>query len=184
MTSINLFSKKVIGSGVSKFAYEIDDDYICVCPQSIEKENSILTEYDMLIYLQSFKLPLVPHIQLVYIKRSRSGCSMGILQKNIKTAKLYKPMSIGPILLPRHDNIIKTLLKMYYILKTHRIYITDLQLLYNESEIYLIDPSNVYHVDLKYHLGHDVKLRHQELYMKYLYQMKCLGELIDYNLGG
>lgn len=182
-SSINLLNKIVIGSGVSKFTYEIDDDYVCVCPQSIHKEKSILTEYDMLIYLQSFKLPIVPNIQLVDIQRSRSGCLIGMLQKNIKMSKLYKPMSIGPILLPRHDNIIQTLLKMYDILSHHKIYITDFQLLYNDSEIYLIDPSNVYHVDLKYHLGHDVKLRHEELSMKYLHQMKCLREVIDYNLG-
>ena len=177
---VNLDKKKIVGSGVTKFTYEIDDNYVCVCPKMINKEKIIVTEYDMLIYLRSFKLPIVPEIELVKIKKCQSGCSMGILQTNIKFGKLYKPMSGSPIELPIH--IISKIQNMNYILCKHRIYITDLQLLYNDNEIYIIDPSNVYHVDRKYHIGHDKKLKHEDLYIKYLNQMKSLDSTISYNL--
>jgi hypothetical protein len=67
-------------------------------------------------------------------------------------------------------------------LKKHRISIDDLQFIYNDNEIYIIDPSNVYHIDDRTHIGHQKdRNSHNILLLRYINQMRNLQKLIDFN---
>lgn len=177
---INLSKKKVVGFGSAKIAYEIDDEKVILCSKR-RNDKDIKVEFEMIKYLESFGLPTIQDVQITSVNNTKTGSSIGLLQKHVKASKLFKPNSVGPILLSEMNQ--NVLIKMHKTLTKHKIYIDDLQLLYNEHEMYIIDPSNVYHIDNQYHVGH-IKPRNQHdiLHIKYINQMRNMQKHIDYNL--
>lgn len=175
----DLSKTNVVGSGCSKIAYQIDDENVILCSKQ-QKNDNIETELKMIQYLHSFHLPTVENIQIVPISHNKSGTSFGLLQKYIKDSFLLKPNSFPHIKLPEH--ILPTLIETFTILQKHRISIDDLQFIYNDKEIYIIDPSSVYNIDDLTHIGHQ-KYRnfHNELHIRYINQMRNLKKLIDFN---
>jgi len=134
----------------------------------------------MIQYLHSFHLPTVENIQIVPVSHNKTGTSFGLLQKYIKKSKLFKLNSSSPIKLS--ETILPILINTFSILKKHRISIDDLQFIYNDNEIYIIDPSNVYHIDDRTHIGHQKdRNSHNILLLRYINQMRNLQKLIDFN---
>ena len=177
---INLSKKKVVGFGSAKIAYAIDDEKVILCSKRRNDEH-IRAEWEMIQYLERFGLPTIHDVKIAPISNTKTGSSLGLLQKYVTKSKLFKPNGDGPILLSQiNQNVLR---KMHQTLLEHKIYIDDLQFLYNEEELYIIDPSNVYHIENKYHVGHDKpRNQHAVLEIKYINQMRNIQKLIDFNL--
>ena len=178
----NLCKSNVIGSGCAKIAYQIDDENVILCSKQHLKSNDsyIQTEFQMIQYLQSFDLPTIKDIEIVTVSHNKTGTSFGLLQKYIKDSFLLKPNSFPNIKLPKH--ILPILIDTFTILKKHRISIDDLQFIYNDNEMYIIDPANIYNIDDTTHIGHQkYQNSHNQLHIRYINQMRNLQKLIDFN---
>jgi hypothetical protein len=177
---INLSDKKVIGFGASKNAYEIDNEQVILCSKR-GNDKYIKVEFEMIKYLESFGLPTIQDVKIARISNTKTGSSIGLLQKKINKSKLFKPNGCGPILFSEINQ--NVLIKMHQTLLEHKIFIGDLQFIYNEDELYIIDPNKVYHIKNKFHLGHDrQRNQHAGIEIDYINQMRKLRKLIDFNL--
>jgi hypothetical protein len=180
---VNLSLTTKIGFGCAKIAYQIDDENVILCSKNNNtKETHIQTEFQMIRYLESFGLPIIKNIQIVPISdiMTTSSSSIGLLQKYIKNSQLLKLNSFPPVKFSEH--ILPHLIETYSILSTHRIFIDDFQMLYNDKEIYIIDPSNVYHLDDLTHIGHYKRRNFYDyIVVKYITQMRNLKKLLDFN---
>jgi len=184
MFPVNLSKTTKIGSGCAKIAYQIDDENVILCSKNNNtKETHIQTEYQMIQYLESFGVPVIKNIQIVPIRdimTKSSSSSVGLLQKYIKNSKLLKLNSFPPVKVSEH--ILPSLIETYSILSRHRIFIDDFQILYNDKEIYIIDPSNVYNLDDLTHIGHYKRRNFYDyVVVKYITQMRNLKKLLDFN---
>jgi len=181
MFPVNLSKTTKIGSGCAKIAYQIDDENVILCPKNYNtKETHIQTEFQMIQYLQSFGLPVIKNIQIVPISATFSSSSVGLFQKYIKNSQLLKLNSFPHVKVSEH--ILPSLIETYSILSTNRIFIDDFQMLYNDKEIYIIDPSNVYHLDDLTHIGHYKRRNFYDyVVVKYITQMRNLKKLLDFN---
>lgn len=179
MFTVNLSETTKIASGCAKIAYQIDDENVILCSKNNNtKETHIQTEFQMIQYLESFGLPVIKNIQIVPI--SDASSSVGLLQKYIKNSQLLKFNSFPPVKLSEH--ILPRLIETYSILSTNRIFINDFQMLYNDKEIYIIDPSNVYNLDDLTHIGHYKRRNFYDyIVVKYITQMRNLKKLLDFN---
>lgn len=177
-------SQTRLASGSSKSAFILNDELVILCPKSYSKNQEsfnlkINKELEMISYLDSFSLPTIPNIQIVQASGS-FGISLALLQPYIKNASLYKPFSIPPFILS--DNTLPTLLSLYKILETEQIFISDLQLLINEHQLFIIDPSNIYNVKTLFYIGHHPKnKKHQDFIIAFINQQRILKSIIDLN---
>ena len=178
---VNIEKATKIGSGCAKIAYQIDDENVILCSKN-NPTTHIQTEFQMIQYLESFGLPVIHNIQIVPISHTptTSSSSLGLLQKYIKNSQLFKPNSFPPVKFSEH--ILTRLIETYSILSTHRIFIDDFQMLYNDKEIYIIDPSNVYNLDDLSYIGHFKRRNYYDyVLVKYTTQMRNLKKLLDFN---
>ena len=180
-----VFNKRPLASGSIKSAYVVDDDtHVILCPKVYNKnyndfDTKIIKEYDMLCYLESVGLPIIKDTQVVKAT-GPFGASKALLQKYIKGATLYKPYGMGPMKLS--DENLVTLASIIDILETMQIYICDLQILVNETELYIIDPSNIYNMGTRFYIGHHPKNKsYSEYLVAYNNQLRVLKTIIDFN---
>ena len=178
---VNLAKKLKIGVGSAKIAYKIDDENVILCLKQNNITTNIQTELQMIQYLESFGLPVIKNIQIVPVSHAETSSSVGLLQKYIKDSKLLKPNSFSPVEFSKH--ILPRLIEIVSILSTHRIFIDDFQMLYNDNEIYIIDPSNIYNIDDLTHIGHYKRRNFYDyVLVKYMTQMRNLKKLLDFNI--
>lgn len=177
-------SQQPVGSGSSKSAFIVNDDFVILCPKlyNINHESfnfKINKELEMILYLESFSLPTIPNIQIVQAS-GRFGTSLALLQPYIKNASLHKPLSMPHFFISKQN--LPTLLSIYNILQTEQIYISDLQLLINEHQLFIIDPSNIYNLKTFFYIGnHPRNKKHQDYSIAFINQQRILKYIIDLN---
>ena len=133
----------------------------------------------MLKYLESLGFPIIENVRIVNA-HSPLGIGLALYQRYIKNSTLYKPFSVSPMKLSP-VNII-TLQNIYDILLVKKIYISDLQILVNEEELYIIDPSNIYSLESCYYIGfHPRQKSYQDYSVAYINQMRILKNIMEFN---
>lgn len=181
METVFVFEKPIIGSGSAKRAYKIDNESVVLCPKTNTKNNDakITMEYEMLRYLQSLGFPIIENVKIVNAD-GPLGRGLALHQRYIKNSTLYKPFSISPMKLSPAN--IMTLESIYDILLLKRMYISDLQILASDQEMYIIDPSNIYCLESHYYIGNHPKTKsHQEYSVAYINQMRKLKNILEFN---
>ncbi len=80
------------------------------------------------------------------------------------------------------EKLVPILKDIFLKLQTHKILIEDLHFIYNDNELYIIDPFNVFNLSDLTHIGHyrDRNFYHQTN-IKYINQIKKLKKLLDFN---
>ena len=75
-----------------------------------------------------------------------------------------------------------TLQSIYDILLLKKVYISDLQILASDQEMYIIDPSNIYSLESHFYIGNHPKTKsHQDYSVAYINQMRILKNIIEFN---
>jgi hypothetical protein len=177
-------SQKSVGSGSSKSAFIVNDDFVILCPKLFNINHDafnfkINKELEMILYLESFSLPTIPNIQIVQAS-GKFGTSLALLQPYIKNATLIKPFTLPHFFISKHN--LPTLISIYNILETEQIYISDLQLLINEHQLFIIDPSNIYNLKTFFYIGnHPKNKKHQDYAIAFINQQRILKYIIDLN---
>lgn len=174
LTSSNL----IIGKGSTKVAFDLNNGFIVLCPR-VESNMKMIKELEIIQYIADLGLPVIENIKVVTIS-SRFGVHKGFLCRKIPSSLLYKPF--GDPLVKLSERNLKVVQSIYNILTSQKILIVDLQLLYNNEELYIIDPSNIYNIETFFYLGYHRKRKHKDLYDNYLHQNRTLTQLINFNL--
>jgi hypothetical protein len=184
METVFVFEKPIIGSGTAKRAYNIDNESVVLYPKTNTANNDkkITMEYEMLRYLQSLGFPIIEDTMIVNAD-GPLGRRLALRQRYIKNSILYKPFSISPMTLSPAN--IMTLQSIYDNLVIKKVYISDLQILANDQELYIIDPSNIYCLESHYYIGNHPKIKsHQEYFVAYINQIRKLKNILDFNSNG
>lgn len=123
----------------SKFGYILSNDKIILLSK-FNNDKLIENEYNMLLFLKSINLPIVPNLILVNTK-TRNGNRLSLYEDYIKNTKLFK---ISSSIYFFNDKIIEKIKNIIEIINKHKILIIDFQFIYNEDDLYIIDPEQIY----------------------------------------
>lgn len=181
METVFVFEKPIIGSGSAKRAYKIDNESVVLCPKTNTSNNDakITMEYEMLCYLQSLGFSIIENVKIVNAD-GPLGRGLALHQRYIKNSTLYKPFSISPMKLSPAN--VMTLQSIYDILLLKKMYISDLQILASDQELYIIDPSNIYCLESRYYIGNHPRIKsHQDYSVAYINQMRILKNILEFN---
>lgn len=132
----------------------------------------------MCSYLSSLGIPIIEGNSAVTVS-SQFGKHLGVYCKKITNASLYKP--IGSSLIKLSTDNLSSIQNIFEILTTHKLLIGDLQFLYNDKELYIIDPFYVYKINTPFYIGCHSKRKHNIVYDSYTQQIKKLKQIIEFN---
>ena len=121
------------------------DDSVILWSMNAKGDSELEDEYNMIKELEKYELPVVEIYDKIKVKiKKRIGVA---LIEELLQGKLFKPHNTRPIKL--NDKIKEQIQYVYNILNENEILIEDLQWIYNEKELKIIDPYKVYKLNNK-----------------------------------
>jgi len=119
------------------------DDTVILWSMNTEGDNEINDEYNMIKELENFSLPVVK-IHKVYVQVKKRMC-IALIEEFLK-GELYKPHD-KHFKMHVNDSLKEQIINIHNILQKNNILIEDLQWIYSETRLTIIDPFKVYKLD-------------------------------------
>ena len=120
----------------------IIDDTVILWSMNTEGDNEINNEYNMIKELENFGLPVVK-IHKIYVQVKKRMC-IALIEEFLK-GDLYKPHDKHKMHVK--DSLKEQIINIHNILEKNKILIEDLQFIYSETRLTIIDPFKVYKLD-------------------------------------
>jgi hypothetical protein len=115
------------------------DDYVILWSKNKGQDKELYNEYNMIKSLEAIGLPVVD-IKGIFPVKIKKRNSVAIIEE-ILVGELFKPHD-KPI--EFNSNIKDKIKYIYYILDKNKILIEDLQWIYNDTDLKIIDPYKIY----------------------------------------
>jgi hypothetical protein len=173
---IDISKKEIDIKSNSKIGYILSDKIILL--SKLNNDKLIENEYNMLLFLKSINLPIVPNLILVNTK-SRNGNRLSLYEDYIKNTNLFK---LSSNIYFFNNKIIEKIKNIIDIINKHKILIIDFQFIYNEDDLYIIDPEQIYIInDNSYQtiIDRSKKIDFNKLIIDFNKQNKVLNYIIN-----
>jgi hypothetical protein len=116
--------------------------YVILWPKKDGGESDLFNEFNMIKEIEKIGLPVVNIKEIIPVKIGKR-VSVAIVEELLK-GKLFKPHNKFEDF---NSDIRDQIKKVHDILKENKILIEDLQWIYNDKELKIIDPFKIYKLD-------------------------------------